>query len=149
MFNINVDPNKRKEALDKIEQDRIKFEEEYKLRVLNSYKRDVDKLINELEIGYDIKIKDAYERGDSFCEVLFEDDNLLPRIDKIEAINNHELFDKVFPPFISKISDYVSSFICYDRLTTRIMERYDTPSRIARIKADDYCSGITFYFKEL
>lgn len=149
MFAINVDPNKRKEALHKIEQDRIKFEEEYKLKVLNSYKNDVIRLINELKIGYDIKIKDAYERGDSFCEVLFEDDNLLPRIDKIEAINNHELFEKVFPPFISKISDYVSSFVDYGYVAEQLMDKGGMSHHTARIRADDYCSGITFYFKEL
>ncbi|MGL5188540.1 MAG: hypothetical protein ACRC7S_02640, partial [Cetobacterium sp.] len=123
MFDINVDTVKRKEALDKIEQDRIKSQEEYKLKVLNSYKRDVDELINELEIGYDIKIKGAYERGDSFCDVLFKDDNLLPRIDRIKAISNHELFDKVFPHFISKISDYVSSFVDYGYVAEQLMDK--------------------------
>lgn len=149
MFAINVDPIKRKEALHKIEQDRIKFEEEYKVKVLNSYKNDVMRLINELRVEYEIEIKDAYERGDSFCEVLFKDDKLSPRVKTIKYINDHELFDKVFPSFISKIGDYVSSFVDYGYVAEQIMDNGGISYHTARIKADDYCSGVTFYFKEL
>ncbi|MGL5752106.1 MAG: hypothetical protein ACRCXT_16355, partial [Paraclostridium sp.] len=85
---------------------------------------------------------------DSFCDVLFKDNNLLPRIDRIKAISNHELFEQVFPHFISKISDYVSSFVDYGCVAEQLMNKVGMSYNTARIKADDYCSGITFYFKE-
>ncbi|MGL5750807.1 MAG: hypothetical protein ACRCXT_09795 [Paraclostridium sp.] len=149
MLDIKVDSIKRKEALDKIEQDRIKFEEECKLRVLNSYKEDVDSLINELRIGYEDMTKKAYECGDNHCNILFKDTYLLSRINKIKYINDHKLFKEVFPPFISSIGGYTPLDIDYDSVANYIMKENNIPYNSAKRQAYDCCSGVTLYFKEL
>lgn len=147
MLDIKVDHNKRKEVLDRIEQDRIRREKESEISEFDKYVSDVNFIINSLDDNCKDKLTNAYELGHDSVKIYVRNNKLITF--DYNAINNEKYFSQVFPPFIDSIVGFISDYVDTDKVLTNIMEKHNVNISEAYDMLNRMCEYVIFYFREV